>query len=250
MPNVLTPEHHGHLDLDARALADALRPLTTKQFTASRVGLIQIAFEKGKLIVKGTWFGAELPATGQWPGTIQLPPNCLLRLLRNLPDSGSTALVLHGRQLALGGRSVRLSQAVKIFGFPTATSQIPDTRATPDQCFGAFEVLVGRSAFENACAYLRRNCDPKPPDRATFRFQGDQFEIAIAGLGQRLPATGNWHGTVEAPAAFMLGVPKLPPPGDPLAIRIQDGRLHIGPCSVKCNCSAEPGAPQPIPTLM
>ena len=236
---------NGRLQFDAPELARALRPLMAKGVTAKRVGPIHLSFTNSRFVVAGSWFGAELPATGDWPGTIAVAPSTFLSLLRGVPESGSVSLVLQDGILALGGHSIRVA--------PETTNARPVTRdpvpgpATNDGHLAA--VVVARHDFEAACSLIKKHCRSSSQLRATLGFAGSHLELEIAGLGTRTPATGAWAGTANVPSSFLLGIAKLPPPGDPISIRIEEGRLHIGGSSVACIWHPSPMTPPPAPSV-
>jgi hypothetical protein len=67
-----------------------------------------------------------------------------------------------------------------------------------------------------------------------IRWCGDGLELEAAGQSTTLPATGAWPGQVRVPARFLLAIAPRLPPGDTLDLRVEAGRLRLGPISANC----------------
>jgi hypothetical protein len=219
----------GHLSFDAREMAASLRPLMNKGLR-TRVGPVRVTFRDGNIQVSGEWFGVELPAAGNWPGTVELWPRVFLELFKKLPAEGSSSLRLSNGSISLGGLSTRVK---KIILEPNGSESRDASPVLSTEHVGG-KVSVSRKDFEKACALFRKHCKPSPAARATFHFDGEHLDIDVAGIGHALPAEGVWTGIVETSAQFMVGIAKVPPNGDPIEVRVEGDRLHIGSCSITC----------------
>ena len=98
----------------------------------------------------------------------------------------------------------------------------------------AVRLSVARPALDEAFRLLRKLCKPKRDEEAVLSFDGACLHIECAGMTVAPGATGNWPGQVRIPADFLMMLVKMPPAGDPIEVRIEDGRVHVGSSSIGC----------------
>jgi hypothetical protein len=73
---------------------------------------------------------------------------------------------------------------------------------------------------------------------AALSFAGGRLTMTVGGATVSAAATGEWAGTVEMPASFLLGLAKLPPAAaETVTVRFEGGRLHLPNASVGANLS-------------
>jgi hypothetical protein len=95
-------------------------------------------------------------------------------------------------------------------------------------------LTIQRAEMLAAFKTLRKLCRPSPSEEAVLSYDGACLHIELGGMAMTPAATGTWNGQARVPGSFILGLAKLPPSGDPVHIRVEQGRLHVGSTSVGC----------------
>ena len=61
-----------------------------------------------------------------------------------------------------------------------------------------------------------------------LRLSGQCLLVSIVGVTHELPASGRWPRAVRVGLAAMQRLVKIPPTQNPLLLRVQGAKLHIG----------------------
>jgi hypothetical protein len=75
---------------------------------------------------------------------------------------------------------------------------------------------------------------------AVLSFQKETLEIGLIGMTCGVPARGHWPGQARVGASFVRSLLSPPPTEDPVCIRVEEGRLHVGNFSTKCKWDGSP----------
>jgi hypothetical protein len=105
-------------------------------------------------------------------------------------------------------------------------------------------VHVDRTEFLRALKILDKSLKSKRYPEAIIAFKEGMLSIDIPGMGTTVPAEGVWSGQALAPSILIRALATKLPAGDPLSLRVEGGKIHIGSLSVPCSWQpAEPNVP-------
>ena len=65
-------------------------------------------------------------------------------------------------------------------------------------------------------------------------YDGGCLHIELGGMTVTPTATGKWSGQIRIPGSYIMALAKIPPSGDPVIVKVENGWIHFGPTSVKC----------------
>lgn len=82
---------------------------------------------------------------------------------------------------------------------------------------------------------------------AILSFSNGELEIELGGIAVTVDAGGDWRGECRVAGAWILGLQAAPPTADPVVLRVEAGRLHIGSTSAACHWQAAGAAQVTIP---
>jgi hypothetical protein len=60
-----------------------------------------------------------------------------------------------------------------------------------------------------------------------LHFDNGMLTVEIAGASDSLPAAGHWPGRLRVSSSVIIYLAKGEPPGDPVQLSYEDGRLHV-----------------------
>ncbi len=95
-------------------------------------------------------------------------------------------------------------------------------------------LTITKKALHDAFRLLKKLCKHRHDEEAVLSYDGGCLHIELGGMTVTPSATGSWKGQVRIPGSYLMGLVKIPPAGDPLVVKVEDGRLHFGSSSVKC----------------
>ncbi len=95
-------------------------------------------------------------------------------------------------------------------------------------------LTVTRTDLEKGLRLIRKFCRPSMKAEAVLSFDDSCLHVEIGGMSVAIGAQGHWPGQARVPGRFIVALAEIPPRGDPLSFRVQDGRLHIGTSTVAC----------------
>lgn len=89
-------------------------------------------------------------------------------------------------------------------------------------------LCVQRTEFLRALLAFRRHSRRQPEGSIRLYCQTGTLHMKLGDLTVTMPARGDWPGPVLIARDFLHTVALLPPPGDPVAIRLENGFIQIG----------------------
>ena len=95
-------------------------------------------------------------------------------------------------------------------------------------------LTIARVELNEAFRLLKKLCKPRPDEEAVLSYDGGCLHIELGGMTVTPGATGTWPGQVRIPGSYLMALAKLPPTGDPLLLKVENGRIHFGSSSVGC----------------
>ncbi|SDR39075.1 hypothetical protein SAMN05519103_02591 [Rhizobiales bacterium GAS113] len=103
-----------------------------------------------------------------------------------------------------------------------------------------WELNVSRKALEDALVLVTKDIrvkkPPKPKDKQIepirFDFSGGFLDIIGPSTARSVHANGTWPASVRADAVMMKQLAPRLPLGDPLKLKIEASRLHVGGLSI------------------
>lgn len=95
-------------------------------------------------------------------------------------------------------------------------------------------LIVSSKELLPALKQVKKLCKPQPGEEAILSFDGQCLHIELGGMSVAPAAKGSWNGQARVPGTFLINIAKLPPSGDPIQIRVSEGRLHLGTTSIGC----------------
>jgi hypothetical protein len=93
---------------------------------------------------------------------------------------------------------------------------------------------ITRAELNEAFRLLKRLCKPRPDEEAVLSYDDTCLHIELGGMTVTPAATGTWSSQIRIPGSYLMGLVKLPPAGNPLVVRVENGRIHFGSSSVAC----------------
>ena len=79
---------------------------------------------------------------------------------------------------------------------------------------------------------------PKKTEQVLLSFDGELLHMDMSRARVKVPAHGSWAGQVRVAVLFLVSIVKFPPSGDPIILRVEDGRLLVGTTSYPCEWQA------------
>lgn len=79
---------------------------------------------------------------------------------------------------------------------------------------------------------------PKKTEQVVLSFDGELLNMDMSRARIKVPARGSWDRHVRVTALLLVSIVKLPPPGDPITLRVENGRLLVGTTSCPCEWQA------------
>lgn len=95
-------------------------------------------------------------------------------------------------------------------------------------------VFIPRPELLSSFGLIRRLCKPRCGEEAVLSFDGQCLHIELGGMGVTPPARGEWSGQARVAAIFIVALAKVPPSGDTIEFRVENGELHIGTSVAAC----------------
>ena len=95
-------------------------------------------------------------------------------------------------------------------------------------------LTIARAELNEAFRLLKKLCKPRPDEEAVLSYDGGCLLIELGGMTVTPSATGTSAGQVRIPGSYLMGLVKMPPAGDPLVVKVENGRIHFGSSSVGC----------------
>lgn len=95
-------------------------------------------------------------------------------------------------------------------------------------------LTIPRKELTEAFRLLKRLCKPRHDEEAILSYDGSCLHIELGGMTVTPGATGTWIGQVRIPGSYLMGLAKMPPAGDPMIVKVENGWLHFGSTSIKC----------------
>ncbi len=99
------------------------------------------------------------------------------------------------------------------------------------------ELHISRTDFAQALK-IAAQVIGKFPGNIGLRFDSDCLTIEAAGAAATVPARGSWPVPVFVAASWVGRMSRRLPPGDPVHLRVDAGRLHLNRYSEDCSLTA------------
>ena len=96
------------------------------------------------------------------------------------------------------------------------------------------ELQVNRLHFLECLKLIGKVKNATPNAEALLWAENGELFVSVPGVETSADATGVLPGRVRVPFWFVRGLAKIPPPGDPLVVKVRDGKLMIGSVSAPC----------------
>jgi hypothetical protein len=97
---------------------------------------------------------------------------------------------------------------------------------------------VGRAGLLEVFRLLLSVGKPRKAEQVVLSFDGNCLHFDLSGMTATAAAKGSWPCQVRVRATALLSLAKVPPAGDPLVLRVEDGRIHFGP-TFSCACDLQ-----------
>lgn len=93
---------------------------------------------------------------------------------------------------------------------------------------------VDQQSLVKALHHVVKLCKPLPGEEAILSHDGSCLHIDLGGMTVTVLASGDWPGQCRVLGKFVVTIAKIPPPDDPVVIRVDNGLLSIGTSSFRC----------------
>lgn len=97
-----------------------------------------------------------------------------------------------------------------------------------------FSLSILRPDFDASFTLIRKLCKASPEGEAVLSFDGECLHIELGGMGVTPAARGEWPGQARVRARFILALAKVPPSGEAIEFRVEDGRIRVGTTVANC----------------
>ncbi len=98
---------------------------------------------------------------------------------------------------------------------------------------------VDRQEFAGAIKPMVRLLTKKQQAEAIISFNDGRLSIAHGGVEVSAPARGGWPGQARISGQFIVAVAKLLPPGDPIVLTVEGGKMRLATTSTTCTWQPE-----------
>jgi len=95
-------------------------------------------------------------------------------------------------------------------------------------------LTVPRKELIEALKMLRKHAKKKGAGDSILSYEDGMLTIQISGAVARAEAHGDWPGEARVPGRRISRLGPAVPPGDPVEISVEQGRLNIGSLSFNC----------------
>lgn len=106
---------------------------------------------------------------------------------------------------------------------------------------------VSRQEFAEGLRAVTRFTSVKYKGDAILSFQSGFLRLDLNGATSEVPAEGAWEGEARVAGSSLVRLVRSLPPGDPLHLRVDDGRFRIENFSLPCFWQAEQSATIELP---
>ena len=113
-----------------------------------------------------------------------------------------------------------------------------------------FTLLVDGSHFREGLKRFRAMHGPRPSDKVHFAFDGSYLSVDALDSAFAARATGAWPGVASCGLSLVAALAKVPPHGEDISLRYEDGHLRIETLTVAAEWQPVSGSLLAAPVVL